>query len=313
MHSIKIGIPTYQPLGIEHVCPINGKNTYSPIVDESLKPQVGMVFDDVEKAYHLYERYAIAGGFTIKRGAQYTHDGIIKNKHFYCSKEGFKPSKPFDTLKDQEKITGVRRVPSIRNGCEAQIRLKLDARKKYVLHYFKEDHTHGFVHEQDRHLLSSARGLTYTQEEAISALGSMNQGPVKAFNIMRALYGGFDKVGATKSDFKNFKKDINLYIGEYDAEMVVKRLKRKQEYLTNFTCEYTTTDDGVLKGLFWADDEAKRNFYTFDDVVSFDATYRRNKLVPFVFFLWHYCEILCLHRFFKVFCLTPYMVVLGTA
>ncbi|MFS7963976.1 putative MULE transposase domain, FHY3/FAR1 family [Helianthus anomalus] len=102
---------------------------------------------------------------------------------------------------------------------------------------------------------------------------------------MRTLYGGFDKVGATKNDFKNFKRDLNMYISEFDADMMIKRLMRKKEYMPNFSMEYITTEDGVLRVLFWADEDAKRNFSVFGDVVSFDATYRRNKynmmFVPF--------------------------------
>ncbi|XP_035838082.1 protein FAR1-RELATED SEQUENCE 5-like [Helianthus annuus] len=102
---------------------------------------------------------------------------------------------------------------------------------------------------------------------------------------MRTLYGGFDKVGATKVDFKNFKRDLNRYIAEYDADMVIKRLRRKKEFMPNFSMEYLTTADGVLRALFWADGDTTRNFHMFGDVVSFDATYRRNKynmmFVPF--------------------------------
>ncbi|XP_021979253.1 protein FAR-RED IMPAIRED RESPONSE 1-like [Helianthus annuus] len=102
---------------------------------------------------------------------------------------------------------------------------------------------------------------------------------------MKELCGGFDNVGATKCDFKNFKKELNVFIGEFDAEMLVRRLTRKKEFLPNFTCEYQTTEEGVLKCLFLADENMKRNFYMFGDVVSFDATYKRNKynmmFVPF--------------------------------
>ncbi|XP_076930239.1 protein FAR1-RELATED SEQUENCE 5-like [Bidens hawaiensis] len=118
---------------------------------------------------------------------------------------------------------------------------------------------------------------------------------VRAFNIMRTIFGGFNHVGATKVDCKNFKRGQNLYISEYDAEMVVQRLMRKKQYLPNFSCEYTTTPDGVLKGLFWADEYAKRNFYTFGDVVSFDATYQHNKynmvFVPFTAIDNHNCNV----------------------
>ncbi|XP_022026155.1 protein FAR1-RELATED SEQUENCE 5-like [Helianthus annuus] len=60
---------------------------------------------------------------------------------------------------------------------------------------------------------------------------------------------------------------------------------RKKEFLPNFSCEYETTDEGVLKCIFWADEDMKRNYYMFGDVISFDATYKHNKynmmFVPF--------------------------------
>ncbi|GJU85915.1 FAR1 DNA binding domain, zinc finger, SWIM-type, MULE transposase domain containing protein [Tanacetum coccineum] len=44
-------------------------------------------------------------------------------------------------------------------------------------------------------------------------------------------------------------------------------------------------DDDRLVGILWVDDEAIKNYATFDDIVSFDATFRSNKyqmvFVPF--------------------------------
>ncbi|XP_022040388.1 protein FAR1-RELATED SEQUENCE 5-like [Helianthus annuus] len=141
-----------------------------------------------------------------------------------------------------------------------------------------EAHNHSFVHEEDLHLLRENRSLSRSHEDMIKKMSNLNIGPVRAFNIMKELCGGFDNVGATKCDFKNFKKELNVFIGEFDAEMLVRRLTRKKEFLPNFTCEYQTTEEGVLKCLFWADEDMKRNFYMFGDVVSFDATYKRNNL-----------------------------------
>ena len=203
---------------------------------------------------------------------------MIVNKYLVCYKEGFKTMKAHDSTAESSYCKGVRRCPSIRTGCLAGVRIKLTPdRKQYVIYNFKEEHNHSFVHESDRHLLPTRRGLPFTHEKAVHALNAINVGPVKAFNIMRTLYGGFDKVGATKNDFKNFKRDLNLYVSEYDADMLIKRLKRKQEYLPNFSFEYMTDDQGVLRCAFWADEIMKRSFYTFGDVISFDATYRRNK------------------------------------
>ncbi|XP_021984913.2 protein FAR1-RELATED SEQUENCE 2-like [Helianthus annuus] len=72
------------------------------------------------------------------------------------------------------------------------------------------------------------------------------------------MYGGFGEVGASKVDCKNYRRDLNLYIGEYDAEMVVRRLIRKEECCPGFTCDYVIGEDRRLKGLFWADEQSKK-------------------------------------------------------
>ncbi|GJS53200.1 FAR1 DNA binding domain, zinc finger, SWIM-type, MULE transposase domain containing protein [Tanacetum coccineum] len=92
-----------------------------------------------------------------------------------------------------------------------------------------------------------------------------NIGLMKAFKMMKELFGGFDKVGATSVDCKNFRRGINLFIGEYDGKMVVELLMNKQEYINGFSCDYFTNDDGNLSGLFWADEVAKHNYLSFGD------------------------------------------------
>ncbi|XP_022040082.2 protein FAR1-RELATED SEQUENCE 5-like [Helianthus annuus] len=269
--------PNYQLRGVEQVSPNTGTKRYIPDSPSSLTPAEGMLFDIVDDAYNFYKTYAEAGGWTVRKGAQHENRGIVINKYFFCSKEGQKDFRPVDTLVEQPSDRWVRRVPSKRTRCQAAIRIKLTDAKKYLLYHFIEAHNHDFVHEEDLHLLKENRGINRAHEEMINKMSHLNIGPVRAFNIMKEVYGGFDKVGATKVDFKNFKKELNLFIGEFDAEMFVKRLMRKKEFLPKFSCEYETTDEGVLKCIFWADEDMKRNYYMFGDVISFDATYKRNK------------------------------------
>ncbi|GKE29735.1 FAR1-related sequence 5-like protein [Tanacetum coccineum] len=74
-------------------------------------------------------------------------------------------------------------------------------------------------------------------------------------------------------------------ICDSDANMIVKMLTRKKECVSNFSFEYRLADEKYLIGLFWADEQAKHNYYAFGDIISFDATYRTNKygmkFVPF--------------------------------
>jgi len=91
-------------------------------------------------------------------------------------------------------------------------------------------------------------------------MAKINIGPVRAFNIMRTIFGGFEEVGVSKNDCKNFKREINLFINEYDAEMMVGNLMKKKEHLPDFSCEYFSDDENCLVGLFWSDGESKRNY-----------------------------------------------------
>ncbi|XP_022013958.1 protein FAR1-RELATED SEQUENCE 5-like [Helianthus annuus] len=104
---------------------------------------------------------------------------------------------------------------------------------------------YALVADEDIHFLPAARSIDYVKESFISGLSAINIGPVKAFNIMKTMYGGFGEVGASKVDCKNYRRDLNLYIGEYDAEM--------------------------------ADEQSKTNYIVFGDIFGFDATYKSNK------------------------------------
>ncbi|XP_076904642.1 protein FAR1-RELATED SEQUENCE 5-like [Bidens hawaiensis] len=63
------------------------------------------------------------------------------------------------------------------------------------------------------------------QQKRLYSLSTLNLGPVRSFNILRTEYGGFDDAGVTVVDCKNFKRNINCYIGEFDAEMIVQRYR----------------------------------------------------------------------------------------
>ncbi|KAL8242372.1 hypothetical protein R6Q59_012674 [Mikania micrantha] len=80
--------------------------------------------------------------------------------------------------------------------------------------------------------------------------------------MMRTKYGGFDKAGVTSVDCKNFKNQLNLFVGEYDVDMVVNMLLKK-EFSQDFSFEYTMDNKNQLNGLFWADGHSKANYIVF--------------------------------------------------
>ncbi|XP_076885700.1 protein FAR1-RELATED SEQUENCE 5-like [Bidens hawaiensis] len=178
-----------------------------------------------------------------------------------------------------------RKRPTIRCGCRAHIQLKSVDGDFFEVDDFVEGHNHRMVADSDMQFVRSARKLTHVQEEAIYELSNMNLGPFKAFNLMRTQYVGFEKVGATKDDCKNFKQGLNCYIGEYDAEMIVHRLCARKTFSSDYSFEYDVNDDRELIRMFWADETSKSNYLAFGDIISFNATFKTNKykmvFVPF--------------------------------
>ncbi|XP_076883304.1 protein FAR1-RELATED SEQUENCE 5-like [Bidens hawaiensis] len=147
----------------------------------------------------------------------------------------------------------------------------------FEVHDFVEGHNHSMVADSDMQFVRLARKLTLIQEETIYELFNLNLGPVKAFNLLRTQYGGFENVGATKDDCKNFKQSFNCFIGEYDAEMIAQRLCAKKTFSSAYLFEYDFNYNGELIRVFWADEISKSNYLAFGDIISFDATFKTNK------------------------------------
>ncbi|GKD56261.1 ankyrin repeat-containing domain-containing LTR copia-type protein [Tanacetum coccineum] len=88
----------------------------------------------------------------------------------------------------------------------------------------------------------------------------------------------------TQTEFKNFTRGVNCFIGDSDAQMLITRIEERQKFTKDFSFDYFV-EDAELCGLFWADEVAKCNYKEFGDIVSFDAAYKTNKykmvFVPF--------------------------------
>ncbi|XP_076931658.1 protein FAR1-RELATED SEQUENCE 5-like [Bidens hawaiensis] len=194
-----------------------------------------MLFDTIEAAEAFYRRYALAGAYGIRKSTQWVENNVVRLKYFVCTKEGSRTVKEVNTIAEDFKGKKQCRNGSQRTNCDAQLRLTLTDKGKYRVKYFGEAHNHPFVDDDDIHFITAARELTFTHKKMLDDLANINIGPVKAFNIMRTMYGGFDKVDTTKSDCKNYKRNINLYIGDYDAEMAVQRLMAKKDFCPNFS------------------------------------------------------------------------------
>nr|GEV34567.1 hypothetical protein [Tanacetum cinerariifolium] len=101
-------------------------------------------------------------------------------------------------------------------------------------------------------------------------------GATRAHNLLCSMKGGYEYVYGTTDDFKNHQRDVNVFIGESDALMLINKMENRKMYLPNFTFQYRV-ENSELVAMFWADEVAKCNYKESRDTVSFDATFNSNK------------------------------------
>ncbi|XP_074293254.1 protein FAR1-RELATED SEQUENCE 5-like [Silene latifolia] len=88
---------------------------------------------------------------------------------------------------------------------------------------------------------------------------------------------GYANIGASLTEFKNFKRNIKCYIGDKDADMILDYLKALSESQDDFYYAYQVDEDNCLAKIFWADAQARMNYSLFGDTITFDPTYGTNK------------------------------------
>ncbi|KAK9080082.1 hypothetical protein SSX86_001757 [Deinandra increscens subsp. villosa] len=126
--------------------------------------------------------------------------------------------------------------------------------------------------------------LGFYEQNFIHKLSLNKFGATKAHKLQCAIKGGPQNVRGTATDYKNFARDVRIYIADRDAELVVENLSSRVLTLNNFYF-YHEVVDGELRFLFWADGVSRCNYEAFGDVLAFDATYKTNQygiiFVPF--------------------------------
>ncbi|GJX56712.1 FAR1-related sequence 5-like protein [Tanacetum coccineum] len=88
--------------------------------------------------------------------------------------------------------------------------------------------------------------------------------------------GGEQYVHGMSDDFKNHIRDINAFIGESDAQMLITKMENRKKFVPNFMFQYKV-ENCELVTMFWADEVDKCNYKELGDIISFDATFRTNK------------------------------------
>ncbi|XP_074315100.1 protein FAR-RED IMPAIRED RESPONSE 1-like [Silene latifolia] len=86
-------------------------------------------------------------------------------------------------------------------------------------------------------------------------------GATKTYRICKEHVNGFENIGASSNDFKNFHRDVKCFIHERDGQLFVDHFKEMTETRIGFYFDYDLDDDGSLRRAIWADgvDHHKRS------------------------------------------------------
>ncbi|KAK1356997.1 hypothetical protein POM88_050253 [Heracleum sosnowskyi] len=173
-----------------------------------------------------------------------------------------------------------------RCGCRAMIFVKYNKSHFYEVKSFVEHHNHKLDGTVGKHFLKVNRSMTVTQQSFAFNAAKVKIGPMKSFGLMKEFLGGYDKVGATAVDFKNWNKYLRSIIGNADIQILMNKFKvMKESSNGNFYYECDVDKCDKLKKLLRADSVRCRNYDVFGDVISVDATFYTNKyamvFVPF--------------------------------
>ncbi|GJS45680.1 FAR1-related sequence 5-like protein [Tanacetum coccineum] len=233
-----------------------GSIYWEPHVEGIPIPVEGTWYDTVDEAIDMYSKYAKMGGFEVKKsGQRLTKSGVVKHKYIMCNREGVPKGINVDTLDPEYSEKQKRNTTTHVTGCKARIKLVLD-------------------------IVSGRYKKMFVVKAATNKIGA-----TRAHNLLSSMKGGYEYVHGTTDDFKNHQRDVNVFIGESDAQMLINKMENRKMYVPNFTFQYRV-ENSELVSMFWADEVAKCNYKEFGDIVSFDATFNSNKynmkFVPFI-------------------------------
>ncbi|XP_021719466.1 protein FAR1-RELATED SEQUENCE 5-like [Chenopodium quinoa] len=249
------------------------------------KPILGMKFDSLGDGIAFYYKYANECGFKVcssntkvdknKVGSN-NGKGVTVIKYLLYSKEGYVTN----NKKAGKQVKGacLRKKTVKRVRCPANIKFRFCNGGQYMVYSFYESHSHPFSTPITRQVTKYEVSLNFAHKKFIFDNSKLNIGVVMSYRIMKELCGGFKNVRGNKNDFKNFSRDVKVYISNADGAMFVQNLEQKvKSSKGGYYFDYCVDESRHLTRVFWADAIGRRDYQLFGYFLSFDSTYDTNK------------------------------------
>ncbi|KAF1863528.1 hypothetical protein Lal_00030572 [Lupinus albus] len=195
--------------------------------------------------------YGIKKGFGIRKyHTCRDNGGEILWQTFFCDREGFRDKK-------NELVRKSAPRKETRYDCFARIKIHIDNEKcDWYVSYFVDDHNHELVGEHYGRMIASNRS--------------------KIVGSSASQCGGYRYIGFSRKDMYN-QIQKQKRIGNGDAESTLQYLNEQSKSDSTMYWRHNVDEEGKLQQLFWADGCNNFDYSIFGDVLTFDATYGRNK------------------------------------
>ncbi|KAJ9547351.1 hypothetical protein OSB04_019894 [Centaurea solstitialis] len=146
-----------------------GTKYYMPLVDDSVRPKIGDVYESVDLAEKTYRRYAVVAGFDVRlSNKKENKDGKVTARYYVCSKQGNPPNKMYDSLDAKPDHRRQRNSNIKRSGCFSCFKVHYVKEKcRYELYKFVEKHNHMLFDRHEMALYRAKRGLTYADQRNV--------------------------------------------------------------------------------------------------------------------------------------------------
>lgn len=253
-----------------HVDDGDGDDENSPLHDidfkdvSILEPLPGMEFGSHGDAYAFYQEYARSVGFNtaIQNSRRSKTSREFIDAKFACSRYGTKreyekslnrPRSRQGSNQDADNATG-RRACS-KTDCKASMHVKRRSDGKWIIHRFEKEHNHELLPAQ-----------------------AVSEQTRRMYAAMARQFAEYKSAVGLKHDSRSqFEKGRNMTMDAGEASAMLEFFVQMQSLNSNFFYAVDVGEDQRLKNLLWVDAKSRHDYPNFNDVVSFDTSYIRNK------------------------------------
>ncbi|KAL3646193.1 Protein FAR-RED ELONGATED HYPOCOTYL 3 [Castilleja foliolosa] len=229
-----------------------------------LEPLPGMEFASHGDAYAFYQEYARSIGFNtaIQNSRRSKTSREFIDAKFACSRYGTKreyeksvnrPRSRQGSNQETDNSTG--RRACAKTDCKASMHVKRRSDGKWIIHRFEREHNHELLPAQ-----------------------AVSEQTRRMYAAMARQFAEYKSAVGLKHDSRSqLEKGRNMLMDAGEASFLLDFFIQMQSLNSNFFYAVDLGEDQRLKNLLWVDAKSRHDYATFNDVVSFDTSYVRNK------------------------------------